>query len=625
MNRKFIKIIFGVISLIFLIVSQSDISAQSVNQELEPIVIIPGIIGSWNWSVMFNSNLSDSWDFIPNDKTWDKMIQELEYAGYEMDENLFVAFYDWRKSNVDSANNYLIPTIDKALESSSTGKVNIIAYSMGGLVARQYIQSNQYREDVNKLVMLGTPNLGSADVYVLWAGGEIPGGWTKNQRALAGRYVDLMGISNSGVSGDLEVVRTFFPSVQELLPVYDFLEDSEGNLKSYHDLVDTSNPFIEDLKDSANNLTKLGGLIILAGTSTPTIETIPVVARDFDEDADSWFDGKPDPIDPLPNSAEGDNRVMSWSVLLTRDDISPQLSSLNLWQRLVAGLFPKAHADVDWDTFLVTKEINSNHGSLPTLAIRDVFEALSLNPEPIPNYGPIEEPDNIVSFWLASPVAVKITDPQGRSITKDYNQIPGAEYDGETDPNGVKFVMIENALIGEYEIELTGTGVGGYHLLASVTSDTSDEVSVVEGNIVVGEKHQYKVEIETEDSVAPEISEPKIIEPEAPPKELTLKDLLALLREKINSLNIRPIAKKILLKKVDNLEKHLNKKGTDKKLVDKVEKEMRKNKWLREGVDNLSNQEIAEIIDEIEKRLNGKNIIQSILERLKEKNNSSQR
>ncbi|MCU1228632.1 MAG: hypothetical protein JWO97_1516 [Acidobacteria bacterium] len=42
------------------------------------------------------------------------------------------------------------------------GKVNIIAHSMGGLGSRAYIESPAYQGDVNKLVMLSTPNHGSS-------------------------------------------------------------------------------------------------------------------------------------------------------------------------------------------------------------------------------------------------------------------------------------------------------------------------------------------------------------------------------------------------------------------------------------------------------------------------------
>ncbi len=43
----------------------------------------------------------------------------------------------------------------------SASKVDIICHSMGGLVSRDYIQSNLYKNDVNKLITLNTPHSGS--------------------------------------------------------------------------------------------------------------------------------------------------------------------------------------------------------------------------------------------------------------------------------------------------------------------------------------------------------------------------------------------------------------------------------------------------------------------------------
>ena len=51
-------------------------------------------------------------------------------------------------------------------------KVNIIAHSMGGLLARAYIQSNDYQNDVENLIMVGTPHKGSPNAYYIWEGGD---------------------------------------------------------------------------------------------------------------------------------------------------------------------------------------------------------------------------------------------------------------------------------------------------------------------------------------------------------------------------------------------------------------------------------------------------------------------
>lgn len=40
------------------------------------------------------------------------------------------------------------------------------------MVVRAYIQSSDYDDDIDKFAMLGTPNLGSSNVYYIWEGGD---------------------------------------------------------------------------------------------------------------------------------------------------------------------------------------------------------------------------------------------------------------------------------------------------------------------------------------------------------------------------------------------------------------------------------------------------------------------
>ena len=165
-------LVVGLLALFFVVVSvPSNSGAQATRNS---IVIVPGILGSWNWDIMLNKGSEGKWDFFSLDHTFDNLIQAFEDEGLVRDEDYFIAFYDWRKSNVASAENYLKPAIDKAKATSESGKVDIVAYSMGGLVARSYIQGDGYRYDVDRLILLGTPNAGSGDVYALWEGGVIP-------------------------------------------------------------------------------------------------------------------------------------------------------------------------------------------------------------------------------------------------------------------------------------------------------------------------------------------------------------------------------------------------------------------------------------------------------------------
>src|SRR3989344_3469747 len=505
--------------ILLVIIISVPLVSNAQTSTLEPIVIVPGILGSWNADVIWG-NATDNgllWGFHPWDHTWDNMLIALLDAGYEWNENLFVAFYDWRKSNADSAQNYLIPAIDKALSNSSSTKVNIIAYSMGGLVARSYIQSDDYedRNDVNHFVMLGTPNYGSSDVYTLWEGGVVPRNWETGLRMFMSSIIDINNVQDFSVDDEYDVVHKYFPSIGELIPVYEFLVDkgSGNSIKPYSSLIQARNDFLEELNfsETGRNLQEVGGITVIAGIGESTVGNIPVVTRDASEDR-LWVDGVPDPLTPERNNTEGDNRFLFESTLM-RDIVFGSQQSRGFWDKLFAWFAPQAHAQFEDEDFLVQIEINSKHGDLPTEAIFEVFSALSL-PLPIGDFEPPPEPDNITTFWFASPVEVKVTDPNGNVITKNSNNIPEAVYTGETDPNGVKMIIIPNGLPGRYKIDLIGIADGEYHMAAATFTDNSDNTVTVEKSIELGEKVEYAVDISHAGALPIEIGEPVITLPE---------------------------------------------------------------------------------------------------------------
>ncbi len=93
-----------------------------------------------------------------DDGTTNSMLPYLVQHGYTTNVNLFVFTYDWRKDlagNMTALDN-LIATV-----SGGTTKVNIIAHSMGGMVARDYISDSTRAQKVNTLVELGTPHAGA--------------------------------------------------------------------------------------------------------------------------------------------------------------------------------------------------------------------------------------------------------------------------------------------------------------------------------------------------------------------------------------------------------------------------------------------------------------------------------
>jgi CHAT domain-containing protein/pimeloyl-ACP methyl ester carboxylesterase len=88
-----------------------------------------------------------------------KLKLRLKIGGFNVD---FFPF-DWRSSLID-----LGARLAKTIASDPAAKVNLVAHSMGGLVARAALK--QAGDKVEKLVMLGTPNYGSfAPVQVIRA------------------------------------------------------------------------------------------------------------------------------------------------------------------------------------------------------------------------------------------------------------------------------------------------------------------------------------------------------------------------------------------------------------------------------------------------------------------------
>jgi len=163
-------------------VSNTARSAEEIKKNYEssntffrnPIVIIPGFLGSWY--------KNGEWKIDPINQTYDDLIQAFKDSGYELNKDLFVFPYDWSWDNYQTAN-LLKEKIKDIKNSCGCSKVDVVAHSMGGLVARAYISSQSYENDIDKLIFLGTPHLGSPKAYLLWEGGDVSrvGGFINNR------------------------------------------------------------------------------------------------------------------------------------------------------------------------------------------------------------------------------------------------------------------------------------------------------------------------------------------------------------------------------------------------------------------------------------------------------------
>lgn len=566
MNKYLASVFTFVVFVLIFTITKAQVPSP------DPIIIIPGIGASWNWNIMLDPTPTpqlDDWDFLLGVKQYDQLIQALEDKGLVQDEDYLVAFYDWRQSSSDSAEDYLIPVIDQALAHSESGKVDIIAHSMGGLVARPYLQSDEYRGDVDQFIMLGTPNYGSSDVYTLWEGGLIPDNWDKAQRAVLSGYIWYSTKVTALTSDSYDTIHQVVPAVKEMLPTYDFLHDKSTDTPIAATDMQERNLFLEVLNLPTNLITlaiNTGDVHVIAGEGEQTVGTIPVVPH-TDADGKLWVDGKPDPLSPERDSAAGDNRVLISSAFF--DIGSPPSESYEpsvLWKRLVDFFIPRVYAQGIFLPFS-QQSISSKHGDLPTTSIPQIFDILELGP-PVTAYAPLPEPEEALSFWIASPVDVEIKSPSGGTISKNEITVPGAFFDAEDDPRGVKLIFIENPEEGRYTIELTGLANGTYHVGVGAFSNLNDDVQTVIDEIQENQQVGYHVAYDPENAETPtEISAPFPLEEEKTPTEL-LDELTASLTSYFNAGEIKNRgAYKSLLATLKTAEFFLNSNRTKLTLV----------------------------------------------------------
>lgn len=130
--------------------------------------------------------------------------------------NLFVFTYDWRLCNRISAkklSNYITELKKKEIKANQ--KIDIIAHSMGGLIARDYIENLGGNNFIDKLIMLGTPNYGAVSAF---------------QVLLQGAPLPTVGKSIS------QKLPLTIPSIYQLLPNFNFCYQTEdGNFLNIYE------------------------------------------------------------------------------------------------------------------------------------------------------------------------------------------------------------------------------------------------------------------------------------------------------------------------------------------------------------------------------------------------------
>jgi pimeloyl-ACP methyl ester carboxylesterase len=178
---------------------------------------------------------------------YENTLRAFEADGYGPGTTLFAFPYDWR-FGVKNAAVALANTIAAARAASLNGKISIIGYSMGGLVAKEYLAGLSDASFVDKLILVGAPQLGSPDAFkVLNYGDNL------------GFQIPVLNIDILN-HGEVKKIAQNMPSIYDLLPSRAYVQDAGGYVQDFRnggssilDYDGTSRLMLENPADSRNS------------------------------------------------------------------------------------------------------------------------------------------------------------------------------------------------------------------------------------------------------------------------------------------------------------------------------------------------------------------------------------
>jgi len=451
--------------------------------KLNPVIIIPGLLGSW--PDMEGKKLI----LDPIIHTYDDLWQALTAAGYSPGVSLFAFPYEWRRSNVVSAQLLKQKIIDaKAAcvpsEILDCSKVDLIGHSMGGLVARQYIASADYGDDVDQMIFIATPQKGAPKAYAAWEGGYW--GDTIEDKFLK-MILTLEAGKKTSQYSDLGLVTYLhdynIDSVKELLPIYPYIYDENlGQVRYYPDNYPI-NPFLENL-NSEDNLEKLKTKVkvtnIIGNGGADTITGFNIV--DSSKPLPLWENGMPKDF------------YSSKSGILTGsgDGTVPAVSNSSF-----LGMAPII--------------VNQDHGNAVSYAQRQVIKDLT-GSEPAAEIHNFRLLPNLLMVSLRCPADIQVIAPDGKRLGRDsassstLAEIPGGYYYYSDDSLMPEFAIIPNPQDGEYQIKVVGTDNGGSYVVDVdyITNASSTAVSY-SGVILAGQEQFLKLDFDPANGPTEEI------------------------------------------------------------------------------------------------------------------------
>ncbi len=427
-------------------------------EEFDPVIIIPGILGSWQ--------KNGEWVIDPILHTYDNLIDTFLANGYIRNETLFTFPYEWRNSNIDTAYQ-LKQKIEDVKEICDCKQVDLIGHSMGGLVAMQYIERSDYANDVDQLFLVASPLSGAPLAYKAWEGGEFEFGDTFQNLFLTTMFKNEARKNGYGV-GFSSIYNYIHgrpvSSIQELLPVFhDYLSTATTTLE-YPSGYPVNN-FLETLISKSAKVFRDTRTEMLAADNYPNMTVSGFLVETYTpplwDSTQKWEHGKP--IETYLDG--GDGTVPASSISLVTE---PEV------------------------TYYET-----NHNGIASTSAPYLFKKLN-NKEAGTVVGKVYGTDiRFLLLNLFSPIDMQIVAPDGKRLGKDFttgaelDEIPDAFYTGFNTED--EYAIILNPLPGTYKVETVGTGSGTYTIVADYAGPATTTSAEISGTTTLGKDTSYNL------------------------------------------------------------------------------------------------------------------------------------
>lgn len=393
-----------------------------VNIKKIPIIIIPGMLASWNKNaILHNQKVNQSeWKLPSFVQEYTALIETLVNHGYEENKNLYIFNYDWRSSLESSADIFREYLTSKDINKDS---YSVIGHSLGGLIARIYRQ--KYGDtNLNKLLTVGTPHLGAVQSYKAIQAGDIEqeNSWIWMAQNL------ILNLYRNNLENNKQIIEKNLPIIRDLLPTFNYIkkaDESEINISS----MSIKNNFL--IKYNSNDFSNSSWLQSISGENINSLAAYKVGQRTLlDKLLGNYVDGRP--VSSYFESGDGLIAIKSAKIAT-----EPMTFELN-------------HGELIYDQSSI-KAILSKLG-VP-------FEENKI----VKGSGTKITPSII--FVIKSPATIE-------AIFKDTRYI---ENDG--------VIFIENAQTGEYTLNVRGIQNGEYEVLIGEIGYNGNSWNSIRGNI----------------------------------------------------------------------------------------------------------------------------------------------